>query len=270
MTTAILTPAGLQNTDYHATTLGDAQTHEPSGIYTVARTFQRGKALLFDAHLDRLEESARLENIPLQLDRPALRAALRTLISQTDYDDVRFRITVPKNQPDHLYLAVEQLVGVPQHLRENGVRVASSTLQRHNPTAKTTDWMQAREIPDDFYEAVLVNAAGEILEGSSSNFYAIMNGVLRTADASLVLNGISRRTLLAAVEGFVPVEFRPVTIQDSIQEAVDEALLTSSSRGVVPIVEIDGRAIGDGQPGALTREIAARYDAWTDAHLEPI
>ncbi|NJL93532.1 MAG: hypothetical protein HC915_07270 [Anaerolineae bacterium] len=51
---------------------------------------------------------------------------------------------------------------------------------------------------------------------------------------------------------------------------MDEAFLTSSSRGVLPIVMIDDQPIGAGAPGVLTRELQQRYDAWTEAHLEPI
>jgi branched-subunit amino acid aminotransferase/4-amino-4-deoxychorismate lyase len=49
-----------------------------------------------------------------------------------------------------------------------------------------------------------------------------------------------------------------------------EAFLTSSSRGVIPIVRIDDQIIGDGHPGPLTRTLSGRYDAWAEAHLEPI
>jgi len=53
-------------------------------------------------------------------------------------------------------------------------------------------------------------------------------------------------------------------------ERLDESFLSSSSRGVVPIINIDGITIGDGCPGPLTQEIIRRYDAWVSSHLEPI
>jgi branched-subunit amino acid aminotransferase/4-amino-4-deoxychorismate lyase len=52
--------------------------------------------------------------------------------------------------------------------------------------------------------------------------------------------------------------------------AIQEAFLTSSSRAIVPITRIDDEVIGDGAPGAVTLELAGRYSAWVDAHLEPI
>src|SRR5215813_11137984 len=97
----ILTPAGLQNAPYTADSLADAVKFEPhDGVYTVTNTYNTIQALKLDAHLNRLEDSARRENIPLALDRRMLRAALREMITQSGFGDVRFRITVPRTQPD--------------------------------------------------------------------------------------------------------------------------------------------------------------------------
>ena len=57
-----------------------AALSEPEGVYTVTRTYERDSVVLFDAHLDRLERSAREEHIPAHIDRPTLRAALRSLV----------------------------------------------------------------------------------------------------------------------------------------------------------------------------------------------
>jgi branched-chain amino acid aminotransferase len=227
---------------------------------------------MLDAHLDRLEESARLENIPLILDRQALRAALRQLIQQSGNAESRFRITIPRQHPDQIYLALESLSPVPQEIRQKGVWVATSHLQRDNPVAKTTTWMSQRQeafahLSVPAYEIILVNEQGEILEGTTSNFYAVFNGELRTAGEG-VLSGISRRALLQCIGDLLPLNLQAVTINDIPH--LSEAFLTSSSRGVIPIIEIDGVMIGEGQPGKITHELSARYDAWTEAHLEPI
>src|SRR5258708_9939270 len=102
----------------------------------------------------------------------------------------------------------------------------------------------------------------------SSNFYAIKDDTLRTAGADRVLHGIARRILLEVAPGVLPVQFDPIHLNEI--DVLQEALLTSSGRGVVPIVEIDGRVIGTGKPGSYTRRLRAAYDAWADAHLDPI
>ena len=270
---SILTPQGVIAAPYTAESLADAATREPQGVYTLARTFKSNQALLLDDHLDRLEQSAQLEGISTRLDRSALRAVLRALIDQSGYAEARFRITVPRDQPDHLILSLELFKPVPTEIIENGARVITLRLERHNPIAKSTAWMAARQsavgrFPPGIYEAILVGLDGALLEGTSSNFYAIKDDALRTAGEDRVLQGIARRILLEVAPAVLPVQLDPVNVNEI--DILQEALLTSSGRGVVPIVEIGGRAIGTGNPGPYTRRLRAAYDAWADAHLEPI
>jgi len=270
--TAILTPQGLHPTPYQAESLANAAVHEPEGVYTITRTFKTDHALLLDAHLDRLAQSAELESIPLVLDRAKLRAALRELILRGGYSDSRFRITVPRSAPTDLYLAMEPLPIIPSSVRENGVFVATITTQRHNPNAKTTVWMIERQkvtqdLSADIYQAILVNEDGELLEGTSSNFYTVMNETLYTANDG-ILSGISRKALLQVAASMLPVQLTPCQLNQIPQ--ISEAFLTSSSRGVIPIVKINNTVIGSGVPGAYTRQLMAAYDQWTDDHLEPI
>ena len=268
--TCILTPHGIAPTPYAAASFTEAAQHDPLGVYTIGRTYQHDHVLLWDDHLDRLVQSAALEGITLTLDRAALRTALRQLIAQGGYPDSRFKITVSKEQPDHLILAVEQYKPVPAEIIANGARVVTVRRTRSNPAAKTSAWMRDRQstvenFPAGIYEGVLVNDAGELLEGTSSNFYAVVNGTLRTAVEG-VLEGISRRTLLNVAGDILTVDPRPVTVTDTL----DEAFLTSAGRGVVPIVEIDGHVIGTGKPGAYTLRLREAYEAWALAHMEKI
>jgi branched-chain amino acid aminotransferase len=266
----ILTPDGLRAADYSADSLAAAAPFEPEGVYTVTRTFNRDHVLMLDEHLDRLEESAQLEGIPLRLDRVALRAALRALIDRGGYAESRFRITVSRSQPDHLYLSVEPFTPIPPELIQQGVRVATLPLARHNPAAKTTAWITARQaaaLPQGTYEGVLVSPEGFLLEGTSSNFYVVLDGVLRTADAG-VLNGIARRALLALAPHYLPVRLE--AIHKSELWAVDEAFLTSASRGVVPIIMVDGQIIANGKPGVQTMWLREAYEEWAQAHLTPL
>jgi branched-chain amino acid aminotransferase len=272
ITTAILTPRGLQRTAYRAASLNDAAKYEPQGVYTVSRTFRRVCALELAAHLDRLEESARLKNIPLRLERSTLRAALHRLIDEAGYSESRFRITIPAARPDSVYFAIEPLEEIPAEIRVKGVRVRSFPVQRSNPQAKDTTWMALRselraQMTDGIYEGLLTSPDGLILEGLGSNFYAVLDGELRTARTGM-LHGIGRRVMLTVAPKVLPVREEPVALADIPR--LSEALMTSSSRGVIPIVEIDGQRIGSGQPGPLTRAIEARYNDWAESHLEPI
>ncbi|MBI5959373.1 MAG: aminotransferase class IV family protein, partial [Chloroflexi bacterium] len=244
--TFILTPEGLIPTPYQVESLAAAVPHEPRGVYTAARTFHGDHALLLGAHLDRLEESARLVNIPATLDRARLRAALRSSISRSGYPDAKFRITIPADTPDHIYLALELLHPVPESVIQQGAQVSTTPLVRENPVAKTTDWMAVRQptfssLPPGIYEAMLVSSEGYLLEGLSSNFYGIVDGVLRTAPDG-VLAGITRKAIFEIAPEILPLNLS--ALHRSEIPHLAEAMLTSSGRGVVPITQIDGQPVG--------------------------
>lgn len=270
--TVILTPNGLTPTPYVVHSLAEAVAYEPLGVYTVARTFHGDRALLLDAHLDRLEESARLVDIPLKLDRARLRAALRDLLHEANYPDAKFRITIPRENPECIYLALEPFQPVPQSVQEQGASVITVPMVRSNPVAKTTDWMTIRRpaydsLPPGVYEGILVSSDGRLLEGLSSNFYAVLDGTLYTAGDG-VLKGITRRAILSIAPAIVPVKLEALHIDDLPR--ISEALLTSSGRGVVPITIINGQPVGSGQIGSIVAALRDQYDEWTEAQSEPI
>jgi len=270
--TYILKPEGLVPTPYAVRSLAEAVDHEPRGVYTVARTFHGDHALLLDAHLDRVEQSALLINMPVKLDRDRLRAALRDLLHQAGYPDARFRITVATEHPDWIYIALEQYQPVPESILREGAHVITTPLVRENPVVKTTDWMSIRRLtasnlPDGVYEAVLVADDGRLLEGLSSNFYGILDGALWTAGEG-VLEGITRRAICELAPAVLPVRMTAVHRRDLPR--LTEAMLTSSGRGIVPITRIDDKAVGGGRVGPVVSELRRRYDAWTEAHIEPI
>lgn len=272
-TIGILTKDGLVEADYVADTLAQSTQYEPDGIYTVASTFRRNYALLLDAHLDRMEESAQLEKIPLNLDRDSLRLALRTLIERSGYENSRFRITVPRQNSEQLIITLEPFFGIPPNIKQDGVVVSTVKITRRNPKSKTSDWMTQREaakasMPSNIYEGIIMNEVDELLEGFGSNFYAVFNGRLYTADDDAVLGGISRKIVFEIVPKLLPLQRSSVRLSNLPE--VDEAFLTSSSRGIIPIIQINDVVIGDGKPGTITQQLIQLYDEWVNAHIEPI
>lgn len=268
----ILTPEGLQSAPYSAASLAEAVNVEPPGVYTVGRTFKRVHTLLFDEHMARLEESARLEDIPLRLERAALRRAMRVLVDRSGFQESRFRITIPRSAPHTAIISLEAFTPPAPELIENGVRVVTVRLARHNPAAKSTAWMAERKaatsaFPPGVYEGILVSEDGRLLEGTSSNFYAVADGVIYTAGEG-VLRGMAQRVVMQ-----VAPQVAPITWQAPRAErlwALDEAFLTSASRGIVPIVIIDTQIIATGHPGPVTLRLREAYDAWAEAHLEAL
>lgn len=270
----LLTPDGLKPVTYSAGSLADAAHFEPhDGVYTITNTYQTTKILKLDAHLDRLENSARLAGMPVTLDRPRLRAALRALIVEANYGDSRFRITAPKDQPGCFILSVEPFAPPAPDIYAHGVRcVTVPGSARSNPAAKTTDWMQDREtveksLPPGIYTGLLLGSTGDILEGISSNFYAILHGELRSAGKD-ALPGIAQQVVYAVAPDVLPVRRDAVNVVDIPR--LEEAFITSASRGIIPVIAIDGIMIGGGKPGVKTRALRERYAAWVDTHLEEL
>jgi branched-subunit amino acid aminotransferase/4-amino-4-deoxychorismate lyase len=242
------------------------------GVYTVARTYHRDRVLRFDLHLTRLENSARRAGIKLGFDHAWLRKALRASIDELQYAESRFCIAVPTSQPHLFYLAFEPLRPVPEAILRHGAHVRTVMHARARPRVKATGWIAERreirmEFPPEVYEVVLVDEDGALLEGTGSNVFFVRNGTLRTADTG-VLKGTARAVLLDIAPAVLPVDLHPVRRADL--PCVSEMMLSSSSRGVVPVTQIDDLRIGNGCPGPIAVQLRQRYETWAEAHLEPL
>ena len=108
---------------------------------------------------------------------------------------------------------------------------------------------------------------GSVLEGLSSNFFAVRDGVLRTEEGR-VLQGVTRALVLEMAEGLLPVDRTAVRMDDL--GALAEAFITSVSREVLPLVRIDGKPLGDGRPGSRTRALIAAFTALARREAEPV
>jgi branched-chain amino acid aminotransferase len=105
------------------------------------------------------------------------------------------------------------------------------------------------------HEALVVNRDGLVVEGTTSNVFAVVNGALITPALNEgVLAGITRQCVLdIAAEQDITVSFRAMTRDEIVRS--DEVFLTSSIREIMPVVSIDGHSIKDGRPGSLTRQL---------------
>ena len=113
-----------------------------------------------------------------------------------------------------------------------------------------------------FDDAILFNSKGDVAEGSGANLFVVRDGTVITNDASAsILMGVTRDSVLTLARDLgVPVEIRPLTHQDVTMG--DELFFTGTAVEVMPIREVDGKVIGDGTPGPITRQIQKTfYDA---------
>lgn len=258
----LLTPSSLSLTGVAAPTLDAASLRLPEGIYTTCRTYDRNHILGLSAHLQRLADSHAALNRPRPIDLAAIRAGLRTVIERENLPAIRLRLTTPFDS-DHVYISVEPFQSFPPELYTRGARCAATHLERGTPKAKYTGFIAPSraakaEIDADVHEMLMVDDVGRILEGLSSNFFAVLDGALRTAGEG-VLEGVTRGVVLAEAPNVLPISLTPITIADLPR--LSESFITSSGREVMPVRRIDEVVIGSGEPGPATKELMARYRA---------
>jgi branched-chain amino acid aminotransferase len=111
------------------------------------------------------------------------------------------------------------------------------------------------------HEALYLNAKEEILEATTSNFFAIKNGTLYTCTSEEVLVGITREVVLKLTTPHFPLETRALHYSE-INE-IDEAFITASNKEVMPVVRIDSIQVGDGKVGPKTKQIMELFRNYT-------
>lgn len=150
-------------------------------------------------------------------------------------------------------------------LRRGIAAVLLEDTRWHNCHVKSTSLLgnlllRRRALESGAAEALLVRD-GELTEGSSSNVFAVLDGELRTAPADRrILRGITRDVVLELAAGCgIPVVERAPALGEVARAG--EIFICSSTREIVPVTRLDGRAVGDGEPGPVTQRLIAAFDA---------
>jgi branched-chain amino acid aminotransferase len=252
-----------------APSMADASSVLPQGAYTTVRTYDGGRRVLrLSHHIARLRESSPPGDGP-GLDDAKVRAGLARAIAAAGGGESRLRLTYAKPR---LFVAVEPLEPLPESFYREGVWCVSVPQHRDAPKVKDTRFIATaraayQALPAGAHEGLMIAEDGTILEGLSSNFFAVREGILHTEDAR-VLPGITRGLVLELARGLLPLATGAVRL-DQVAE-LSEAFLTSVSRGVLPVVRVDGAAVGDGRPGPVTRELGHRMEALVEREAEPL
>lgn len=233
------------------------------GVFDFLRTYNLTPFEL-EAHVRRLANSARLVGIRLPWSQKRMMAICRDLcLRNAELRELTLRLIVTAGTtrdgfwPDGP--ATVAILAAPHHpypekLYRQGCSVVTTLLSRELPEAKTTNYVSARAAlviarKVGAIEALYVNSHGDVLEGTTSNIFALRNGVMYTPCEG-ILSGITRECVLRLVRKKGLVEVREETLSLAALRAADEAFLTSSNREVMPVTRIDGQAIGPGANGA--------------------
>lgn len=249
-----------------APSLAEASSLLPHGTYTTLRTYDNGRRVLRLAHhLGRLHEAG-IPHGP-DVDEAKVRTGLAEVVKSAGPGEARLRLTYANSG---LFVSVEPLEPLPESLYREGAACVSVPVRREAPQVKDTRFIPTaltayHDLPAGAHEGLMVAEDGTVLEGLTSNFLAVREGILHTEDQR-VLPGITRGLVLELARGLLPRATSAVRL-DQVPE-LSEAFLTSVSRGILPVVSIDGTAVGDGRPGPMTRGLSHRFDALVEREAE--
>jgi len=249
-----------------------------------------GRLFALAEHLDRLARSA--ERISLRLPpRAQIEEAVTATLAAAGNAESRVRVMVTRGgSPERLDLdpasageprlvVIVQPLGAPgAEAYDDGVAVEIASVVRNlpqatDPAVKSGNYLnnvlalqEARRRRPEVNEAILCNAGGSVAEGSTSNVFIVSGGEVRTPALAVgILEGVTRGKVLDICrEHGIPCRELAFLAPDELR-AADEVFLTSATRGVLPVRQVDGRPIGDGRPGPVTRRILALYDRLTRA-----
>lgn len=271
MKTYQLNPNGARELPLAAANLDEVSRLLPQGLYTTFRTYESGaKVLGLQAHLNRLYQPAAAQNIVPQVSEGELRYFLAQTCSAMDAES-RVRLTLGvSDQAGAVFVTIQPFTPLGPEIYQHGVRVVSAETARRNPRLKSTAFIESsadlrQMVRNDIFE-VLLCRNGKILEGLTSNFYAIQSGALITSRNGILL-GVTRRAVIRLARGEgLKVAYRPPTRGESFEES----FLSSSSRGIVPIVAIDGQPVGEGRVGPRAKALLDAYEAHLKIKTEPI
>ncbi|MFT8871239.1 MAG: D-amino-acid transaminase [Sporolactobacillus sp.] len=253
------------------------------GIYEAIR-FYNGHLFLLDGHLRRLERSARELRLNLPFSRENLTKNLNELIKKNDISDgiVYFQITRGASPRQHYFPEGVQSVltgsvkAMPREdddVRIKGIAtVLAEDIRWLRCDIKTLNLLgnvlAKQKAHESGAEEAILHRDETVTEGSSCNVFIVKNGELVTHAAnSFILNGITRQFVfeLAAKCG-IPIIERDYTVNELLE--ADEAFITSTGHDVTAITSIDGRVIGNGLAGDVTKQLIAAFSKEIERFLQ--
>ena len=231
-------------------------------------------------HTDRLFRSAHILNMKMPFSKEELNEAQCAAVRENNLDEAYLRPMAflgsegmglrADNLKVHVMVAAWSWPSyMSPEAKEMGIKVRTSSYTRHHVNitmckAKANgnyinSMLALNEaIASGCEEALLLDNEGYVAEGSGENIFILRDGVLHTPELTSCLEGITRQTILDfASELNIPVKERRIT-RDEVYIA-DEAFFTGTAAEVLPIRELDGRAIGAGKRGPVTEKLQAMY-----------
>ncbi|OHE60330.1 MAG: branched chain amino acid aminotransferase [Thermodesulfovibrio sp. RBG_19FT_COMBO_42_12] len=257
--------------------------HYGLGVFEGIRCYEtkKGPAIFrLDEHIDRLFNSARIFLMDIQYPKEEIRDAIIKTIRVNKIRECYIRPLVyigygamglyPKENPVSVSIAVWSWGSyLGDKGLKNGIKVKTSSFIRNHVNANmargkvcgyyvNSQLAKKEAILCGYDEALLLDTEGYVSEGSGENIFIVRNGVLKTTPLTSILEGITRDSIIeiANDEGIKIIEKR--FTRDEVYIA-DEAFFTGTAAEVTPINKVDGRIVGTGRPGKITKRLQSIF-----------
>jgi branched-chain amino acid aminotransferase len=249
------------------------------GVFEGIRVYG-GKVFRLREHIDRLYESARHIVLEPPLGREQMTQAVLDAVKANAKQDGYIRLIVTRGAGSlgldpgkcsnpQVIIIVDDISLYPAEFYEKGLEVITASIIRNHPNAlnpriKSLNYLnnilaKIEAVRAGCQEAIMLNHNGEVAECTGDNLFLVKHGVLRTPHlVAGILEGVTRNAVLGlAREAKIPVQEMALTRHDVY--SADECFLTGTAAEVVPVVQCDGRLIGNGKPGPVTRQLRERF-----------
>ncbi len=260
------------------------------GVFEGIRAYN-GRVFKLKEHIDRLFYSAKAILVTLPMSHTAITEAVLETCRRNKIRDGYIRLLVTRGvgtlglnpfkcKTPSVIVIADRIQLYPPEFYEKGLTIITVPTTRNlhsalNPAIKSLNYLnnilaKIEALNGGCEEAVMLNAEGYVSECTGDNIFIVKNGHLHTPPLYAgALYGITRGVVMElAREAGLPVSETNLTRYDLFN--ADEFFLTGTGAEVIPVVKMDGRVIGSGQPGAITRDLVARYKELTQRTGAPI
>jgi branched-chain amino acid aminotransferase len=244
------------------------------GVFEGIRIYS-GKVFRLCEHIDRLYDSARSIGLDVPISREQMTRDVEATVQGYGAPDGYIRLVVtrgvgslgldPRKCVPNVIIIVDGISLYPKEYYENGLDIVTAATIRSHPAAlsprvKSLNYLnnilaKMEAIRAGCFEALMLNHKGEVAECTGDNIFLVKNGVIRTPplDAG-ILEGVTRNAVIDLARHAGHAVHEVTLIRHDVYVA-DEVFLTGTAAELIPVVRCDGRPIGAGKPGPVTRQL---------------
>lgn len=261
------------------------------GVFEGIRQYS-GRVFRLEQHLERLYRGARAIALEIPMAPEELRETILETIRRNGLQDAYIRVVVSRGQgdlgldpracrsPATVVVIADTISLYPKEVYEQGLEVITCATRRNlpaalNPQIKSLNYLnnilaKIEVVRAGAHEGLMLNQQGYIAEATGDNIFVWLRGTLITPPShSGILEGVTRQVAIElAAEMELPFREDLLTLYDVY--SADECFLTGTAAEIVPVSRVDGRLIGDGKPGPITKRLTARFKEVTVTEGVPV